>query len=64
MSAAKDYEALRRSRQRNIKAAVSQKQRIAFLSCKGCGYYWSKQVVYSGAVSCICPKCCGDAVEV
>lgn len=64
MSAAKDYEVYRRSRQTHIKAVVQPKKRIAFLSCRGCGYYWAKQVTYSGTVSCICPKCCGDAVEV
>ena len=64
MSAAKDYEALRRTRSEHIKAAVKPKTRIAFLSCKDCGYFWSKQVAYSGTVSCICPKCHGDAAEV
>ena len=64
MSAAKDYKALRCSRPAHIKAAVRQKMRIAFMSCKDCGYYWSKQVTCSGRVSCMCPKCFGDAVEV
>lgn len=53
MSAASDYEELRRSRQENARVnSVNTKSHIIFHSCNNCRYFWAQD-----RQGTICPKC-------